>query len=346
MSDFYQRKDINKDTVEFTITVPHDSFEKSYNALMQEKIKETDIKGFRKGKVPDQLIAPELKQSVKLETLDKIVPLYIATAVQKEKLDPIAPPEYKDIPEIKEGQDVVVTIDITILPEFKLIDLKKVKVEKEEAKISKEEIEMALDDIKKNNKTKEKEINDDWAVEIGKVLKLPDIKDIKGLREKIEEALKAQKEHMLMHKRQEKALDEAIKLSKIDIPAPAVRYEAEERERTFRHDMKDRGINVEDFIKSQNLTIEKMRELWMNDAKEALQTDVFLKQYIKDHNIEISNEELNERIEGLKKDAPQGTDTSVYDDENWREYIKNVDLKQKAFEAFIKEVLGEEVHKD
>jgi FKBP-type peptidyl-prolyl cis-trans isomerase (trigger factor) len=158
--------------------------------------------------------------------------------------------------------------------------------------------------------------------------------------------MKAQKEHMLLHKRQEKALDEAIRLCRIVIPEPAIKYEAREREKTFRYDMQQRGINVEEFIKSQNLTIEKMRELWEEDANEALQTDTFLRMYMKENNITMTNEELNTIIEELKKNAPEGTNMSVYDDENWQAYIRNVNLKQKAFKAFIKEVLGEEVHKD
>ena len=345
MNNFYQRKDISKDTVELTITIPKDSFNSSYNALMKDKIKDTDIKGFRKGKVPTKLVEPQLNQTVRLETLDKIAPLYISTAIQKENLDPIAPPEYKTLPKLEEDKDIELTIAVTIMPEFKLGNIKKIKIEKEEATISSQEIEDALDDIKKNYKTKEKEINDAWAVEIGEILKLKDVKDIKALRKQIEDALREQKAHMLLHQRQEKALDEAIKLSDIDVPLPAIKYEAQERERSFRSDMQERGINVEEFIKSQNLTIEKMRELWERDSKEALQTDVFLKLYMKEHDIDMTDEELTKRIDDLKKSAPKGTDMSVYDDENWRAYIKNVDLKQKAFEAFIQEVLGE-MHKD
>lgn len=346
MNDFYIRKDISKDTVEFTITIPKDSFNSSYDALMKEKVKDTDIKGFRKGKVPTKLVEPQLDQSVRLETLEKIAPLYISNAIQKENLDPIAPPEYKELPKLEADKDVVLIISITIMPEFKLANLKKVKVEKEEATITKEEIEEAIDDIKKNYKTKEKEINDAWAVEVAKMIKLPDVKEMKDLRKQIEEAMKAQKAHMLLHQRQEKALDEAIKLCDIEIPTPAIAYEARERERSFRYDMQQRGVKVEDFIKSQNLTIEKMRELWEKDAKEALQTDTFLKMYIKEHKINMTEADLIKRIEELKKSAPEGTDMSVYDDENWQTYVKNVDLKQSAFEAFIKEVLGEEVHKD
>ena len=346
MNDFYQRKDISKDTVEFTITIPKDSFETSYKARMKDRVKDVDIKGFRKGKVPNKLVEPQINESVKLETLEKIAPLFISTAIQKEELDPIAPPEYKELPKMEEGKDVELTITVTIMPEFKLANLKKLKIEKEEAKISKDEIEQALDDIKKNYKTKEKDINDAWAVEVAKLIQLKDVTDIKSFRKQIEEAMKAQKEHMLLHQRQESALDEAIKLCKIEVPEPAITYEAKERERSFRFDMQQKGINVDEFIKAQNLTIEKMRELWASDAKVALQTDTFLKMYMKEHNISMTDEELDKRIDELKKNAPKGTDMSVYDDENWRAYVRNVDLKQKAFEAFIKEVLGEEVHKD
>jgi len=336
---------VSKDTIEFTITIPKDSFNQSYEAMMKDKVKDTDIKGFRKGKVPTKMVETQLSQSVRLETLEKIAPLYISTAIQKEALDPIAPPEYKEIPKLEVDKDVELTIVVTVMPEFKLANLKKIKVEKEEATISKKEIDEAIDDIKKNYKTKEKEINDAWAVEVAKMIELPEVKDMKELRKQIEDAMKAQKEHMLLHKRQEKALDEAIKLCEIEIPKSAIMYEARERERSFRYDMEQKGVKAEEFMKSQNLTIEKMRELWENDSKEALQTDTFLKMYMKEHNIDMNEEELAERIGALKKNAPKGTDMSVYDDENWQAYVKNVDLKQRAFEEFIKEVLGE-MHKD
>jgi trigger factor len=130
MSDFYQRKDISNDTVEFTITIPKDSFESSYKAIMKDKVKNIDIKGFRKGKVPTTLVEPQINQSVKLETLEKIAPLFITTAIQKEQLDPIAPPEYKELPKLEDGKDVELTITVTVMPEFKLANLKELGLRK------------------------------------------------------------------------------------------------------------------------------------------------------------------------------------------------------------------------
>jgi FKBP-type peptidyl-prolyl cis-trans isomerase (trigger factor) len=169
---------------------------------------------------------------------------------------------YKDFPKLEKGNDVVFTIVVTVMPEFKLGNLKKIKIEKKEAKVTEKEITEALENLQKEQKTKEKEINDEWAKEISKMLNLENIKELKDLKKLIKDSLRAQKEHIILHENQDKALEEAVKISKIKIPEEAVKYEALERERTFAEEMKQRGVDIKDFMKMQNLTIEKMREMW------------------------------------------------------------------------------------
>ncbi|MDD4381817.1 MAG: trigger factor [Candidatus Dojkabacteria bacterium] len=345
MEQTYTRKDISKDTIELTITIPHESFKSSYEIVLKDYTKDTNIKGFRKGKVPSELLEPNIKENIIIETIEKLAPLYINMAIQKENLEIIAPPTYKEFPKIKDGQDIQFTITITILPEFKLGNLKKIKIKKEKAIVEDKEVEDAIEDIKKNRETKAKSIDDKWALEIAKMLKIENIKTLQELKEHIKDALTAQKEHMLIHKREQEALIEAIKLSKIEIPQAAIKYEASERERSFINDMQQRGVKVEDFLKSQNITMDKLRELWERDSKEALETDVFLKMYTKEKDIKITDKELKERIDYIKKASPDNKDTSIYEDPRWQNYVKTVQTKEKAFEMFREEVLGD-THKD
>ena len=79
----------------------------------------------------------------------------------------------------------------------------------------------------------------------------------------------------------------------------------------------------------------------MKDAKQAIETDTLLRMYIKDRKIEITDEEFKKKVEQIKKGAPQDTDQSIFENEQWKEYIKGIELKEKAFQSFIKEVLGE-----
>lgn len=337
--NFYTRKDVDQSTVELTITIPRDAFDKSYKNLLEENTKKAQLNGFRKGKVPTDIVESQVSSSIKIETLEKLIPLYLATALQKEGLLPVAPPEYKDFPKLDGTEDITLTVLITIMPEFKLGDLKKINVQKQDAVITDEEINEVLTNIFKNNKTEFKEMNDEWAKETAKILKAEEVTNMQTLREYIKNVLKSQKEEALKHQLEEQVLEQAVKLSNISIPQPAIKYEAEERERSFEHDMQARQIKVEDFLKANDITIEKMRELWLEDAKQALETDAFLKAYMKEREIKFSDEDLAKKIEEIKKNAPKDTDPSIFEDEEWKEYIRRVSMKDLAFKKFIEEVV-------
>lgn len=341
MDQFYTVKSSTKDTVEISITIPKENFEKSYELLLKDFTKDTNVKGFRKGNVPTDLIDKGTKQALKLDAFEKLAPLYVSTAINKEKLEPISPPEYKELPKLIDGIDITFEVKITIMPEFKLGNIKKIKIKKEDTKVDDSDVEAAIKELKETQKTQEKEINDKWAIEIGKVIGEDNIKTLDALKEKIKSALKVQKEHALMHQMQDKALAEGIKISNIEVPLNAIEYEAYQREESFNNEMKQRGVKTEDFLKSNNITIEKMRELWMQDAKEALESDTFLNMYSIENKITVEDADLDKRIEEIKKAEPTA-DPSIFSNPEWREYIRKIDRKEQAFRHFIKSVLGDE----
>ena len=344
MNQTYERKDIDKSTIEFKITIPSENFEKSYKAILKDQLKDTEMKGFRKGQLPEDIVSQPVKQSIRFETFDKLAPFYIQTALTKENVTPIAPPEYKDLPKLDMEKDIEFTINITVMPEFKLGNLKKIKIKNESLKIEDKEVEDALNELKNSQKTEVKEINDEWVKEVTKLVGLKDIKSLDDLKGYIKNALLEQKEHMLMHKNQEDALKQAVALCNIDIPEAAIKYEAQERENSFNNEMKQRGVKTEDFIKANNTTIEEMRKLWEQDSKEAIEADVFLSLYMKDREIVVSDDDVKAKIDNIKKSAPENMDMSVYDNPDWVAYVKRVEEKEKTFEAFTKEIGLE--HKD
>lgn len=338
MKNQYERKDIDKSTIELLITIPSANFEKSYEAILKDSMKDTEVKGFRKGEIPENMVDEHVKQSVRLDALDKLAPFYINNALMTENIAPIAPPEYTELPKLEKGKDVIVTLKVTVMPEFKLGNVKKIKVETVDAKIDEKEINAALEDLKKSQETKEKEINDVWAKEVAKLLELEKIDSLDSMKKYIKDALKGQKTHIVEQKAQQEALKEGIKLSKIEIPEPAVKFEAQEREKSFNKEMEQRGVKAEDFIKANKTSLDEMRKLWLDDAKEAVETDVFLSLYMVDRKIEVTEDDVNKKIENILKSAPEGMDMSAYDNPEWKAYIKRVEEKEKTFEAFLKEV--------
>ena len=184
-------------------------------------------------------------------------------------------------------------------------------------------------------------MDDTWAKEIAKNLKLEKVEDLDGLKKLIKDSLQAQKEHILLHEYQDKVLEEAVKISNISIPQPAIEYEALEREKTFINEIGQRGIDLKDFMKAQNLSIEKMREMWTKDAKDALETDALLNLFAKEKGIKVTDEELEKKVEEIKKGQGE-QNNEVYSNPQWREYIRNIERKQKAFQVLMDDVLGKE----
>ena len=157
MDTKYTRKDINEYTHEFELTIPFESFNHSYELMLKDYSKDLDLKGFRKGKVPSNLVSPQVKEVVKYETFEKLAPLYINTAVEKENLVPIAPYEFKEIPKFLENLDIPFTITVTTMPKFTLGNLKKVKVTKETVSVEEKEVDQAIEELKTSQKTETKE---------------------------------------------------------------------------------------------------------------------------------------------------------------------------------------------
>lgn len=339
MSETYKREDISKDTIQFKITIPKEEFDKEYKAILKKELEDTDIKGFRKGKVPGDLVEPHVGHTLKLQAIEKLIPQYLEKALIKEEILPIAPPAYKEFPNFEKDADLEFTMNITVMPEFKMGNLKKLEIKGEEVSVSKKEVDEALERLQQNQKTKAKEINDAWAKEIIKLLRLDDVKDLNGLRKHIKDTILSQKEHIMHHKLEDDALKEAIKLSNIEIPQPAIDYEASERERAFITDMQQKGIDIDQFLKANNITLDKMREMWKEDAKQALQTDVFLRLYSDERKVEVTDKDLEKKIELIKKSAPEKTDPSIFKDARWKEYIRSVEQKEKAFHQFLDEVI-------
>ncbi|HCC67740.1 TPA: hypothetical protein DEP90_00820 [Patescibacteria group bacterium] len=337
----YTREDVNENTIVLTMTIPREAFDKSYKAILKDQTKDSKVKGFRKGKVPSELLEPSMKPMLQFKTFEKLAPMYINTAIQKEKIELIAPPKYSKLPKFDTKDDLEFKVEVTIMPEFKLGNMKKVKIEKKEVSIEKKDVDQAIQEIKTNNKTKVKKIGDSWAKEIAKKLKLKDITNLEELKKEIKNILTKQKEQMLRHTYQENALKQAINLSDIKIPQPAIEFEAKEREKAFEQEMQQRGIKVNDFVKQSNLKMEQMREAWLKDAKDALESDAFLTLYANKRNIKVEKEEIDKKIEIIKKSRPN-VDQSIFSNDQWLEYIKKVERKEKAFKEFIKETLGKE----
>jgi len=89
---------LSNGTIELTITIPWVDVKTTYDKVVDDFVKETELPGFRKGKAPRKLVEENLdKGKVYEEVLKEIVPKAYTEALKQENLTPIISPRIEVI---------------------------------------------------------------------------------------------------------------------------------------------------------------------------------------------------------------------------------------------------------
>jgi len=139
---------------ELTITVPASELEAQVSSRLEELKTQVKIDGFRPGKVPAAHLRKVYGRQVMAEIVQKIVTEDSQKAIEGKGLRPALQPEIGfsedegDVEKVMAGEgDLVFTVEFEIIPEFEVIDFKKLKLEKPVAEVSDEEVNEAVEQI-------------------------------------------------------------------------------------------------------------------------------------------------------------------------------------------------------
>ena len=127
---------------------------------LNELSKTINIKGFRPGKVPVDVLKRQFGKAVYGEVLEKILKETSTKALEEKKIKVAGQPKL-DLKTYGEGKDLNYTLEIDELPSIKLKSLDTIKFTNYEIKVSEHETEKRIDDIAKNQKSfKEKSVKE------------------------------------------------------------------------------------------------------------------------------------------------------------------------------------------
>jgi len=130
-------------TVKLTIEVPEDEFGKDLDRTYRAIANQIKIPGFRKGKVPKQIIDTQIGQDAIFEEfVNSSVPAYFRKAVADEDLAPITDPDI-DVQQLEPGKPFVFSATVEVRPRlsFEESDYTGVKVTKPAVEVTEQEID-------------------------------------------------------------------------------------------------------------------------------------------------------------------------------------------------------------
>ena len=137
-----------KNVVKIQAQVSQEDFKKSFEEAINELRKKANIKGFRKGRVPRNVLLLHLgKEAIQSEALEKLIPEMLDKIVEDYGLDLIDRPKV-EIDEIKDGEPLNLTFTFETRPEVELPEIEELEVEREVVEVNDELIDKAVEEIR------------------------------------------------------------------------------------------------------------------------------------------------------------------------------------------------------
>lgn len=272
--------DINKKNeidVELICQADKEDIEEEKNKIIEEIKKEAEIEGFRKGKVPKDIIEKKFADKIKEEILRNIVSKAYLETIKKENFIPIVEPEIYDIEFTDEKLSF--KIEIELKPEVEIKKYKGITVKKVEQKeVKEEDVENALKELEKRPEFSSSII---------------DLEKRKMWKKRIREELEEKERNNAIMEEEKQIWDDLFKNSKFIIPEKLVNKRASKYT-----DYHLKRVNLSGKTKEEIENYAKeVFKILKPYAEEEVKKYLILDKIAEIENVKVEESELNERIE-------------------------------------------------
>lgn len=139
---------------ELEITVEATDIDKRVDARLLQYGENLKLPGFRPGKVPMDILKQRYGRAVLGEVLEQAVNDSSQKALTDKGLRPAVQPKI-EVKEFDEGKDLIYSMEIEVMPEFEIMELKGLKLEKPVTKLDDKAVDDALERIAEQNQDSE-----------------------------------------------------------------------------------------------------------------------------------------------------------------------------------------------
>lgn len=306
---------LEKSRVEIIGSVPTEFFTSFRKKALQNINDEVNIDGFRKGKVPENILIAKIGDMTVLEEMAELALSDVyPEIIVNEKIEAIGHPEIS-ITKIAKDNPLEFKIITTVIPEIKIGDYKKIAIAKmkdveEKFEVTEKEIDAAIlkirrakvdhsshDHSKITPEEHDKLIDESLPeVDLEFVTSLGDFKDVNDFKEKVKETLIEEKKSKSKEKKRIAISDAIVEASTIDIPELLIESETKRIEAQFSDDIARMGVSVEDYLKHAKKTIEEIRTEWRPFAERKAKLQLIINKISDVEKVTASKEEIEEEV--------------------------------------------------
>lgn len=315
-------KKLPKSEIEIEGELAADVFETYFNKALKRLGENVEIDGFRKGKVPENVLLSKIPEAqILAEMAEMALMENYPKIIEDEKIEAISRPEI-GITKLARNNPLGFKIKTAVIPEMELPDYKKIAKEtisdisvgEKDTTVKDEEVENTIMDIRKSRAPKvhmAEHVHKEGEVhtEDGKMPEpeLPEFNDefVKALgpfenvadfKTKLKDNIKLEKENQLKEKTRLKIVEKIIDETKVDMPEILIEVELDKILYRMESDITQMGLKFEDYLKHINKTIEDIRKEFRGDAEKKAKLALVLNKISKEENISADKEQVAKEV--------------------------------------------------
>ncbi|MEX0755862.1 MAG: trigger factor [Actinomycetota bacterium] len=134
--------------VKLTVEISSDQVEQDLDKAYSRIAQQVKIPGFRKGKVPKQIIDAQIGRDTVIEDfVNESLPSYYREAVREEDLAPITEPDI-DLAQLEDGKPLIFTAEMEVRPRLELEDYEGIEVTRPPAEPTDDEVDQMLQSVR------------------------------------------------------------------------------------------------------------------------------------------------------------------------------------------------------
>ena len=148
---------LEKSNVKLNLTIPHEDVLSQYNEMMKEHTKNIQLPGFRKGKVPVNVLERKYGEALKQEAVGKIVEKTLGEVFDSKEMSkyekplPYARPQMQEESKMEFGSDLTLSLVYDVMPKITIGQWKELEVEVPQVKVLDEDILRELELVRERN---------------------------------------------------------------------------------------------------------------------------------------------------------------------------------------------------
>jgi len=124
-----------------TVEVPFEELKPSLDAAYKQIAQQINVPGFRRGKVPPQVIDRQVgREAVLNEAINQVLPQKYFEALQENSLEPLAQPEI-EVTKLEDNESLEFTAEVDVKPEIELPDYTGLEAQVEDLEVTDADVE-------------------------------------------------------------------------------------------------------------------------------------------------------------------------------------------------------------